>query len=185
LRLAALRLREGDPGGAIAALVASSGNDLPDDTVQRRKLLLATATARRGDFAAAVKLIADLDSAEADGLRADIMEQAQDWWGADRALAALVARTIPSEGPLDETQQRVLLRLATAAARAGDDPTLAGLKARESVRMGSGPLADMFRLLTADPVRGTADLQRSRQEAGLARSVPAGLKALQADPRSP
>jgi hypothetical protein len=46
-------------------------------------------------------------------------------------------------------------------------------------RMGTGPLADMFRLLTADQVRGVADLKRSGQEAALARSLPGELKALQ------
>jgi 2-methylcitrate dehydratase PrpD len=43
--------------------------------------------------------------------------------------------------------------LATAAARAGDDAALAALRQREGARMESGPLADMFRLLTADQVR--------------------------------
>ena len=43
----------------------------------------------------------------------------------------------------------------------------------------SGPLADMFRLLTADPVRSTTDLKRSGQEATLARRLPGQLKALQ------
>ena len=45
--------------------------------------------------------------------------------------------------------------------------------------METGPLADMFRLLTADPVRGVADLKRSGQEATLARELPGELKALQ------
>jgi hypothetical protein len=37
----------------------------------------------------------------------------------------------------------------------------------------------MFRLLTADQVRGIADLKRSGQEATLARGLPGQLKALQ------
>ena len=37
--------------------------------------------------------------------------------------------------------------------------------------MGAGPLADMFRLLTADQVRSVADLKRSGQEAALARAL--------------
>jgi hypothetical protein len=180
-----LRLREGDPAGAITALVASSGSELPADLAEHRTLLLATATARRGDIAAAMNMIAGMDTPSAALLRADILEQAQDWAGADRAMADYVGRIVPPDGALDEAQQRALLRLATLAARAGDDATLSGLQARESGRMGTGPLGDMFRLLTADPVRGTADLQRSRRQAGLARSVPAGLKALLPEPRSP
>ena len=46
--------------------------------------------------------------------------------------------------------------------------------------MECGPLADMFRLLTADQVRSVADLKRSGQEATLARRVcRRQLKALQ------
>jgi hypothetical protein len=70
------------------------------------------------------------------------------------------------------------LRLATAAARAGDDAGLAALRQREGGRMGDGPLADMFRLLTADPVRSPADLKRASQETALARTLPAQLKAV-------
>jgi hypothetical protein len=38
----------------------------------------------------------------------------------------------------------------------------------------------MFRLLTAEPIRTTADIKRSQQEVNLAASLPADLKALQA-----
>ena len=84
-----------------------------------------------------------------------------------------MAKTVPPEGRLDDAQRRTLLRLATAAARAGDEAALAALRQREGTRMGSGPLADMFRLLTADQVRSVADLKRSGQEAALARDFPA------------
>ena len=83
------------------------------------------------------------------------------------------------EGKLDDAQRRTLLRLATAAARAGDQAALTALRQREGARMGSGPLADMFRLLTADQVRSVADLKRSGQETALARELPGQLKALQ------
>ncbi len=178
-RLAALRLREGNAAGALTALTASAGSELPSGLIERRQLLYAGATARRGDYAAAMAAIADLDSAAAGLSRADIMEQAQDWPGAERALADYVAKAVPETGALTDPQRQALLRLATAAARAGDDTALSGMKVRDTARMGSGPLADMFRLLTADPILGTADLQRSRQEVGMARAVPAGLKALQ------
>jgi hypothetical protein len=39
----------------------------------------------------------------------------------------------------------------------------------------------MFHLLTAEPVRTTADIARSQKETNLAASLPAGLKALQGD----
>ena len=93
------------------------------------------------------------------------------------------AKTRAADGKLDDAQRRILLRLATAAARAGDDAALTALRQREGARMGSGPLADMFRLLTADQVRSVADLKRSGQETALARALPGQLKALQAPAR--
>jgi hypothetical protein len=179
-RLAAIRLREGDAAGTLAALDASVAADLPADLVERRTLLVAAADARRGDGEQALAALGELHSAAADEARATILERGSNWPAAQRALADYTAKTVPAEGRLDDAQRRSLLRLATAAARAGDDAALTALRQREGARMESGPLADMFRLLTADQVRGVADLKRSGQEAALARALPGQLKALQA-----
>ncbi|MBV9747652.1 MAG: hypothetical protein JO157_02445, partial [Acetobacteraceae bacterium] len=182
-RLADLRLRESDPAGALAALSASDAPELPAELSQRRVLLFADASARRGDAAKALEALGTLDSPAADEARAAILERGNDWAGAQRALDAYVAKTVPHDGDLDDSQRRSLLRLATAAARAGDAETLVGLRQREAARMGTGPLADMFRLLTADPVHSVADLKRSGQEATLAGGLSDQLKALQAPAR--
>jgi hypothetical protein len=181
-RLAALRLREADATGTLAALDASAEADLPADLTERRALLSAAANARRGDTDHALAMLVSLGTAAADEARATILERSSDWPAAQRALAAYTAKTVPTEGTLDDTQRRTLLRLATAAARAGDDTSLATLRQRDVVRMGTGPIADMFRLLTADQVRGSADLKRSGQEAALAGALPGELKALQPTP---
>jgi hypothetical protein len=176
-RLAALRLREGDAPGALAALAASNADDAPAELAERRTLLLAGAHARLGETDRALAALATLDTASADEARATILERANDWAGAEKALGAYVARVVPAEGRLDDGQRRTLLRLATAAARAGDDATLATLRQSAGPRMETGPLADMFRLLTADQVRGVGDLKRSGLEAGLARNLPGQLNA--------
>jgi hypothetical protein len=178
-RLAALRLREGDAAGALGALDASVASDLPAELAERRTLLIAAANARRGDNDRALAALGTLGSAAADEARATILERANDWPAAQRALADYAAKTVPPEGKLDDAQRRTLLRQATAAARAGDQAALSALRQREGARMEGGPLADMFRLLTADQVRGVADLKRSGQEATLARTVSGELKALQ------
>jgi hypothetical protein len=46
--------------------------------------------------------------------------------------------------------------------------------------MGEGPLAEAFRLLTADPLRGLADLPRLQRELQLFRTLPTRLEALRA-----
>ncbi|MGE0415851.1 MAG: hypothetical protein AB7O80_03505 [Acetobacteraceae bacterium] len=184
-RLAALRLREGDPAGTLAALGQSSSLDLPPDQKARRAILAASAQARLGHMKSAIGLLTDLDTPEADEVRATILEQAKDWRGAEQALSSLTGRTIPPTGPLDDAQRRTLLRLATAAARAGDTATLANLRQKEDERIGTGPIADMFRLLTADAIRDTSDLKRAQREIGLAKALPDGLKALHPATGSP
>jgi len=178
-RLAAMRLRENDPAGALAALDDSDAPNLPDELAQHRTLLAAEANARRGDTERALTTLQGLDDVAADESRATILERANDWPAAQKALAAYVTRIVPPEGKLNDVQQRLLLRLATAAARAGDDAALAVLREHEGPRMNSGPLADMFRLLTAEQVRSSADLKRAGQEATLAGRLPGQLKALQ------
>jgi hypothetical protein len=178
-RLAAMRLRENDPAGALAALDDSDAPNLPDELTKHRTLLAAEANARRGDTERALATLQGLDDVAADEARATILERANNWPAAQKALATYVARTVPPEGKLNDVQQRALLRLATAAARAGDDAALAALREHEGPRMNSGPLADMFRLLTAEQVRSSADLKRAGQEATLAGRLPGQLKALQ------
>ena len=184
-RLAELRLREGAPAGAIAALSASLSNNMPDDLKQTRVLISAAATARMGDTKAAIDILSALNTPVALEARANILERADDWPAAEQALTDLVARTIPPAGELNNSHRRLLLRLATASARAGNDVALAALRAKEEARIGSGPVADMFRLLTADPVRGVADLKRAQVEIGWARSLPEGIKALRPQTMTP
>jgi hypothetical protein len=178
-RLAALRLREADATGALAALAASNADDPPADLAERRTLLLASAHARLGETDRALAVLASLDAASADEARATILERTNDWPAAETALRAYTNKIVPAEGKLDDGQRRTLLRLATAAARAGDAAVLKTLRQTAGPRMESGPLADMFRLLTADQVRGVGDLKRSGQEAVLARELPGQLKAVQ------
>lgn len=178
-RLAALRQREGDTQGVLAALTASDAEDLPKELADRRTLLRAAAHARGGDTQRALSELESVNSAASDEARATILERANSWPAAQKALADYAAKTVPSDGALDDAQRRTMLRLATAAALAGDDAALAALREHDAVRMGNGPVADMFRLLTADPVRSVADLKRAGREAALARALPGDLKALQ------
>jgi hypothetical protein len=178
-RLAKLRMGEADAEGALAALAASDAAGLPAPLNEQRVMLRADALAHRGDVAGAIAALSGLDSAAAVAARAGILEQAQDWAGADQALASYVAKTVPDTGDLDDAARRLLLRLATAAARAGDEATLVTLRQQQEARMGSGPLADMFHLLTEDPVHGTADLVRAGREVGYARALPRDLQTMQ------
>jgi hypothetical protein len=182
--LAALDSREKDDAGALAALDASEGHDLPPELIERRALLRASAMAHAGDPAAAAATLAAIGTPATNEARAMILEQAQDWPGAERAWSDYASTALPPVGELNDGQSRTLLRLATAAARAGDDATLGALRSKYNSRIAPNAFADMFRLLTAEPVRGTGDLLRAKQEVSLAQSLPANLKALNGSPPS-
>ncbi len=177
--LAALQAREGSDAIARATLDASESADMPADLLEQRCILRANIVARLGDPARGAEILTPFRTGRAIEARAQILENASDWTGAKQAWSESLALTLAETGPLDEVQIRTLLRLATATARAGDDAGLITLRQKFNDRIGAGPLADMFRLLTAEPVRTTADITRSQQELSVAASLPADLKALQ------
>jgi hypothetical protein len=173
--LATLRLREEDGDGALLALSESNSADMPAAVRERRALITARVEVQRGHTASAVEALAASNGQETEEARAAILERANDWPAARDALLAIAAHTVPDSGMLTDPQLRLMLRVATAAARAGDDAGLASLRDKVSTRLPSGPQADLFRLLTAEPVRGVADLGRARSEMGLARAITADM----------
>lgn len=182
-RLAALRLASGDGPGATQALVDSEvAADLPASLVARRALLMAQASAKAGDAQSALAALTGIGSADADRMRADLLERSGDLTGAVAALNALVDRTVPAQGPFDAPARATILRLAALAARVHDQATLAGLRERVGSRLGSGEDANTIRLLLAAPVSQMADLARAGKEAALAGNVAADLRAPHASP---
>ena len=180
--LATLAAHEGDAAAVLGLLKLSDAPDLPAPLTEQRLILQAEAMARQGEAAAAATLLAAAPTGPTLEARARILEAAADWAGAQRAWAEFAARAVPAAGPLDDHQAHVVLRLATSTARAGDEQGLTRLRSAYNDRLQAGPLADMFRLLTAEPVRSLADIKRSQQEVSLAASIPADLKAIQGTP---
>ena len=65
---------------------------------------------------AAAEMLAPFRDGRATEARAQILENASDWAGAEQAWSDCVALTLPESGMLDDSQMRVMLRLATATA---------------------------------------------------------------------
>ena len=70
------------------------------------------------------------------------------------------------------------MRLAAYFALAADAGGLVALRERFAARMEAGALAESVTLLTADPVRGAADLPRMARELDILRALPGRLEAL-------
>ena len=177
--LAVLESREGNDAAAQAVLTASDGRLLPPDLAEQRAILLAGSVARLGNPAEAAELLTPFRSNLAMETRARIQEAAAGWTEAAKTRVDLVALTVAESGPLDGSEAQAVLRLTTATARAGNDAGLAELLVKFGGRIGTGPAGDLFRVLTAEPIRTSADIGRSQRETRLAASLPSGIKALQ------
>jgi hypothetical protein len=184
-RLAALQMQRQDAAGATATLAASDNADLPSDLTESRGLLQARAQAAAGDVPGALARLAQIGTPTADEQRAALYEAGKDWPGATAALTRYAAATVPAEGPLEAAPARTLLRLAAAAAQAGDEAVLARIRAEDLARMPQGDMAQLFDVLTEPPVRDAADLPRAARETTLARAIPDDVKTLPGAPPGP
>lgn len=177
-RLAALRLGEGDAAGALDALEASEATELTPPLAEERRLLAARALAMRGEAERAVAILDSLGPAGAASL-AELRAAQRDWDGAAAALARHLEAVLPAApAPIPDDRQREVTQLAAYLALAGDTQALDALRARYALRMGEGPLAESFALLTGDAMRGMADLPRLARELEMLRLLPARLEAL-------
>jgi len=170
-RLAELQMELNQPEQALVALSASTAPLLPAPLTERRIELFARATAMRGNVPAALGALANVDSPAADELRAHLLEGASRWPEAEAALAQWVARAVPQDGALDADEAALLLRLAAAAAQAGDTAALERLRVEDLPRMPPGHAADTLTLLTQRPIRDVSDLPRAAREAALSHAL--------------
>jgi predicted negative regulator of RcsB-dependent stress response len=177
-RLARLLIREGDASGALEALDKSNSPNISSSLTERRSLIRSRALALQGNAEQAVALLAGMNAPAADQLRAEILERKHDWPGAEQALKDLAGHIVPTSGPLTDAQRNTLLHLATAMTHAGDDSGLADLRSREMERMGGGPMADLFHILTEPPIHHLADLPNAEGDLRRAAALPGELNSV-------
>ena len=117
---------------------------------------------------------------EALTMEAGLLEKSRDWHAAEAALQMLARAQIPAGGILSDSQQDLVLRLASAASQAGDAALLRAMQDGDARRLSPGPRMSLFQMLVTQPVQGVADLTRSGHEAEAARALPAALASYQA-----
>ncbi len=175
-RLAALDLQQNDLHAAQEALHDSDATDLPTALAEQRRLLLARVLAAEGHGVEALAAIKDLTSSPALELRADLLMASASWPDAAEALSILADRFVPAIGPLDRKQQDLLLRLASAASRAGDTKRQAQVHDAVRGRIADADKVALFQLLTTS---GTAPGASSGPgEVAALRQVVAGVRSL-------
>jgi hypothetical protein len=154
--LAELWLREPAPEAALSALERSQIEaPLPPALDQRRRILEADALARLERRAAARAALDGLDTPAADALRIALLWQEQDWPRLVAAIEHVLARRAPG-APLAEDEQAMVVELAIAHARLGNDAALAELRTRFAAALRSRPLEPAFLMATNAPVTAGA-----------------------------
>jgi hypothetical protein len=179
-KLAALRLDAADSAGARDALALSDTVGLPAALAGHRAVLQARALLLDGKDDAAMALLVAQETPEALDMQATLLEQRHDWHRAEAVLQALVHASLPAAGALTESQQDLLLRLASAASEAGDIAFMQQLQSGDATRLAAGPRAQLFQALATRPIQAVGDLPRSAREAEAARAVPAALASYDA-----
>jgi len=176
LRLARLLADDGDAAAGLKVLGGADDADMAPELAAQRTLLRARLMAATGQGADAAVALSAVPGEEAMDLRAGILEQRQDWAGAAGTVMGFLAG--PAFAALRDADQRALiLRAARDESGAGDMAGLRRLRAAYGARFATGSGADLFAVLTAEPVSAVSDLPRAEQELATARALPAVLQS--------
>ncbi len=171
LRLARLRLDDGDAAGALAALAASEPRSPPPRLAAERAILKARALAAMGAVADAREILRDLPHPSAREAAAEVAFATGNWAEATAILTTLLKETVPATSELDSAQRQMVLRAAVAAVLADDQKSLVWLQERYGAAMAEGALSEPFRLLSSDSARPSTQTRQLAAELQLARSV--------------
>ncbi len=169
-KLAEVQLDQNNAQAALDAIAASNVDGISDDLTTERMMATARAQAMLGKSDAATQTLAQNNDPKALDLRARIDEDSKSWADAEAALNDLATQQLPATGNLSDADRNLVVRLAGDASQAGDAARLQSL-ATMTARMGNDDRANMFKLLTAAPVKQVSDLARANKEDQLVGSV--------------
>jgi hypothetical protein len=174
VRLAELTVDAGDASGALATLAMSDDVDVGASLQARRMLLRARLLERTGKPENALALLANQQSRAASELATSIMEAQHAWASAvTRLQSSMTNGDFSARSEAD--QQSLILRLARDEAEAGDQAGLHILHETQAARFAASSSASLFAVLTAEPVRSTADLPRSAGEVRTLQALPPSI----------
>jgi hypothetical protein len=174
VRLASLLADRGDTKGALSVLSASEDDGLDAPLVARRGLLRASLLAKSGQTGDALGVLSGIQDEPALELQTGILEQSHHFAEAAKLLGAAIAGPGFAKLP-DNTQRNLILRLANDESELGDVSALRRLRDAQASHFTDGPDAELFAVLTQDPIKATTDLPRAAKELDKLRALPASL----------
>ena len=163
-RLAEILLTDRNPAQAIEALRKSRVPKMPERPAARRRLLEVRSLADLGKTDEALKMLAIVNSADADKLRAAILWRNKRWPEAARVLARLTGGADADN--LDEESAALLLRRAVALALDNDREGLDYLRGRFGDAMAKSKRAADFHAVIGKKPLETEDFAALARRAG-------------------
>lgn len=165
-KLAAVRLLDNDPNGALKALAETEVPELSEAQKIERTLLRARAHSTLQKPDEALKLIAGVAGEDAARLKADTLWRAQRWDQAAAAIDALIGEVSAGQ-PLSEDKARLVVDRAVALTLAGDRAAIAQMQEKFGAGMqGSAEEAAFIILTGPDALSGLPDLDTIRARIG-------------------
>ena len=174
IRLSGLLADRGDSKGALSILAESSDDGLAPALVSRRGVLRARLLAATGKTKDALGVLTGMQDEQALELQAGILEQNHDWVAAVKLLETFTGSPAFAAMP-EQTQRDLILRLANDESEAGDMAALRRLRDAQAAKFTTGSDAELFAVLTQEPVKATTDLPRAAHELDKLRALPASL----------
>ena len=166
-RAALIDLMNGKPARALETLRKTRQADLPGSLMKDRLTLEARALAETGRIDLALEIAAGLEGPAAARLKADILWSARRWREAGEAIEALLGSSWRGQASLDPQGRADVMRAAIALSLAEDGLGVDRLRQKFAPKMGDGPDASSFEVVTA-PLEARGDAFRE-----IARSVAA------------
>ncbi|TMJ04363.1 MAG: tetratricopeptide repeat protein [Alphaproteobacteria bacterium] len=149
VRLAVIYLMGRKPDRALQVLRTSRSGDLPTELRSQRLLIEARAQSDVGRPELALEVIANLQGAEVERLRADILWKARHWRDAAEQIEKLHGERWNQLTPLSEQERADVLRAAVGYALAEDSIGLDRLRTKYMPKMAAGPDRRAFEVVTS------------------------------------
>jgi len=174
LRLAGLLADRKDVKAALAVLDESNDAGLESRLVTQRGMLRARLLVASGHASDALGILSGVRGAAAIELQAKILEDRGEWSLAAKLLESLLTTPDFAARP-DQAQRELILHLANDESEAGDMAALRRLRGAQGSRFVSGSGAELFAVLTEEPIQAVGDLPRAGRELEAVRALPASL----------
>ncbi|MDB5460239.1 MAG: endoglucanase [Caulobacteraceae bacterium] len=160
--LATLYLMARKPEQAIQAINDSRTTILSPALQEQRRMIEARAWLALNQNDHALELVAKTNSADADGIRAEVAWRSHQWAPTGALLEKILGDRWTNAAPLATDEEAMLLRAGIAYSLAADDAALERLRTRYQGLVGAARAADALRVALA----GTAGVEVATRDFG-------------------